>query len=140
MQGAARIAGSIPAAAVRALAAGADLLCIGADVDHALVEAVAAEICAAVGDGRLPLSRLEDAAARNSALAQWSATPSVSATSDAGLGVAAARRAVRVEGSPADLASPLVVQLASGYSIAEGPVPWGLGPHLNGTEHIEVVA
>jgi len=59
---------------------------------------------------------------------------------DAGLGYAAARRAVRVEGSLVELAGPLVVQLESGHSIAEGRVPWGLKPHLNGAELIEVVA
>ena len=32
------------------------------------------------------------------------------------------------------------MQVASGHSIAEGRVPWGLAPHLNGTEHITVVA
>jgi beta-N-acetylhexosaminidase len=56
------------------------------------------------------------------------------------LGFAAARRAVRVEGSLVDLAAPLVVQLVSGYSIAEGKVPWGLAPHLDGTEQVEVIA
>ncbi|MBG0561935.1 glycoside hydrolase family 3 protein [Actinoplanes aureus] len=140
MRGAAGVAGSIPRAAVAALAAGADLLCIGADVDRALVEAVAAEIVAAVGDGRLELGRLEGAVARTAALAAWSATPRPAANRDDELGVAAARRAVTVEGSPAELRSPLVVQLVAGYSIAEGRVPWGLKPHLNGTEHIELVA
>jgi beta-N-acetylhexosaminidase len=140
MKGAAEAAGGIPRAAVRALAAGADLLCIGARVDHELVEAVAAEIVAAVRDGRLALDRLEDAVRRTAAMATWTATPRTRPDHDAGLGFAAARRAVRVEGSLADLASPLVVQLVSGYSIAEGRVPWGLAPHLDGTEQVEVVA
>jgi len=47
---------------------------------------------------------------------------------------------VRVEGSVAGLGAPLVVQVVAGYSIAEGRVPWGLRPHLNGTPHVEVVA
>ncbi|WP_433827043.1 glycoside hydrolase family 3 N-terminal domain-containing protein [Actinoplanes sp. CA-015351] len=140
MRGAAGAAGSIPLAAVAALAAGADLLCIGAQVTRELVEDVAAEIAAAAGDGRLPLERLEGAAARTAALAAWAATPRPAAGSDLALGVAAARRAVRVEGSPAALTSPLVVQLVSGFSIAEGRVPWGLRPHLNGTEQVEIVA
>jgi beta-N-acetylhexosaminidase len=59
---------------------------------------------------------------------------------DGRLGYAAARRAVRVEGSLANLGNPLVIQLESGHSIAEGRVPWGLDPHLNGTEQITVVA
>ncbi len=140
MKGAAGAAGGIPQAAVRALAAGADLLCIGAEVDRALVEAVAAEIVAAVGDGRLALDRLTDAAGRTAAMATWTMTPRSWPAPDADLGVAAARRAVRVEGSPAELGSPMVVQLVSGHSIAEGPVPWGLAPHLDGAEQVEVTA
>ncbi|NMO52694.1 glycoside hydrolase family 3 protein [Actinoplanes sp. TBRC 11911] len=228
MTGAAAAAGGIPQAAVRALAAGADLLCIGAQVDEDLTESVAAEIVRAVEDGRLPFERLTDAVARNEKMAAWAASPlagdndapgrmaahtdadhtetpgratahtetdhtddrgratahgdadrydnpsratthgdadrydnpsratahgdadrydnpsRATAHSDADryddLGLAAARRAVRVEGSLADLGSPLVVQLVSGYSIAEGRVPWGLSPHLNGTEQLEVVA
>jgi beta-N-acetylhexosaminidase len=69
MRGAAGAAGSIPRAAVAALAAGADLLCIGAVVNLELVEAIAAEIVAATADGRLALARLEDAAARTANLA-----------------------------------------------------------------------
>jgi beta-N-acetylhexosaminidase len=140
MKGAAEAAGGIAPAAVRALAAGADLLCIGAQVDRDLVEAIVTEIVAAVGDGRLPLSRLRDAVARTASMASWTATPRSPLDHDAGLGVAAARRAVRVEGSLVDLGSPLVVQLVSGYSIAEGKVPWGLAPHLDGVEQLDVIA
>ncbi|MFD1325842.1 glycoside hydrolase family 3 protein, partial [Micromonospora sonneratiae] len=63
MKGASVIAGGPGRAAVRALAAGADLLCIGAQVDADLVEEVAAEIVAALGDGRLDRARVEAAAA-----------------------------------------------------------------------------
>jgi beta-N-acetylhexosaminidase len=139
MRGAAGTAGGIGNAAVLALAGGADLLCIGADVDLALTEAVAAEIVAGVGDGRLALARLEEAVERTAQLAAW-ATPGPSGPSvPSDLGYAAARRAVRVEGSVDGLGTPLVVHLESGYSIAEGYVPWGLGPHLNGTELVRVV-
>jgi beta-N-acetylhexosaminidase len=140
MKGAAATAGGIGPAAVRALAAGADLLCLGAKIDLELVEAVLAEIVAAVGDGRLPLARLEDAYARTGKLAAWAATPGNTPGPDESLGLDAARRAVRVEGSIDDLAGPLVVQLVAGHSIAEGRVPWGLAPHLNGTSHVEVVS
>jgi beta-N-acetylhexosaminidase len=140
MKGAADAAGGIGPAAVRALAAGADLLCIGAEVDHALVETVAAEIVAGVGDGRLDPARLEEAGERTAAMAAWARTGRPAVPHDTDLGYAAARRAIRVEGSLADLTDPLVVQLESGYSIAEGRVPWGLGPHTNGTEQVTVVA
>jgi beta-N-acetylhexosaminidase len=139
MQGAAGTAGGIGNAAVNALAAGADLLCIGAEVDAALVELVAREIVTGLGDGRLDVTRLEQAAARNDAMAAWTRRPVAGAPHVADLGYAAARRAVRVEGSLIDLGGPLIVHLESGYSIAEGYVPWGLGPHINGTEQVRVV-
>jgi beta-N-acetylhexosaminidase len=140
MAGAAAVAGGIGPAAVRALAAGADLLCIGAEVDHALVETVATDIVAAIGDGELPLRRVEEAAGRVAALSGRQPASGGAQAPDGQLGYAAARRAVRVEGSLAGLHDPLVVQLESGHSIAEGRVPWGLGPHLDGAEQINVIA
>ncbi len=139
MQGAAATAGGVPAAAVRSLAAGADLLCVGSAVDLDLVEAIVAEILAAVRDGRLGLARLEEASARTAALAAWTLGHAHDEV-DPQLGYAAARRAVRVEGSVEGLDAPLVVQLDSGHSIAAGLVPWGLGPHLAGTEQLLVPA
>ncbi|HWG98738.1 MAG TPA: glycoside hydrolase family 3 N-terminal domain-containing protein [Pilimelia sp.] len=139
MKGAAETAGGIGPAAVRALAAGADLLCIGADVEEPeLVEAVAAEIAAAVAAGRLDAGRVAEAVGRVAALSAWT-RPRVADGPEDGLGYAAARRAVRVEGSLVGLGAPLVVQLESGYTIAEGCVPWGLGPHLDGAEVLRVV-
>ncbi|MEU8658123.1 glycoside hydrolase family 3 N-terminal domain-containing protein [Actinoplanes philippinensis] len=83
MRGAAGAAGSIPRAAVAALAAGADLLCIGAVVTLELVEAVATEIATATRDGRLPLTRLENAAERTATLAAWSIpAPGTTTTAD----------------------------------------------------------
>ena len=134
MAGAAASAGGIPRAAVRALTAGADLLCIGARVDAALVEAVVAEIVAEV-----PASRLAEASARTAEMASWTSKHRTSPGYDGELGLIAARRAVRVEGSPAAPGAPLVVQLVSGHSIAAGHVPWGLAPHLDGVEQLEVV-
>ncbi|MEV1286446.1 glycoside hydrolase family 3 N-terminal domain-containing protein [Micromonospora sp. NPDC049679] len=139
MKGAAIAAGGIGPAAVQSLAAGADLLCIGAQVDAALVEDVVAEIVAALDDGRLDLARVEEAAARAEALAGWTVRSAVDPTAPTDLGYAAARRAVRVEGDLAGLATPLVIHLAASSTIAEGRVPWGLGPHLNGTEQMQVV-
>ncbi|MEH0974011.1 glycoside hydrolase family 3 N-terminal domain-containing protein [Micromonospora sp. CPCC 205546] len=140
MKGAAVAAGGVGPAAVRALAAGADLLCIGAQVDAELVERVVAEIVGALGDGRLDRARVEEAAGSAAALAAWTrAAGSASAVPD-GLGYAAARRAVRVEGELAGLDRPLIVQLHAASTIAEGRVPWGLGPHLDGAEELRVVA
>jgi len=149
MKAAAAIAGSTAKAAPRALLAGSDLLCVGGEVDQELVEATITEIAAAVDDGWLPTARLEDAAERVTALSRWAraaggvtapATGVTAAGAD-GIGYGAARRAVRVEGSLSGLSGPLVVQLAEkDVNMAVGDVPWGLGPHLNGTEQLRVSA
>ena len=86
MQGAARIAGGTHSAAVPALLAGADLLCIGADVDADLVEQIVAEVIAAVHSGDLPLSRLGaglGASAGAGQVGQCTARPTRPATSPA---------------------------------------------------------
>ncbi|RKN49454.1 glycoside hydrolase family 3 N-terminal domain-containing protein [Micromonospora endolithica] len=140
MKGAAVAAGGTGPAAVRALAAGADLLCIGAKVDAELVERVVAEILAALADGRLARERVEDAAGRAAALAAWIRSAGSVPPAPTDLGYAAARRAVRVEGVLTGLDRPLVVQLHAASTIAEGRVPWGLGPHLGDTEEVRVVA
>jgi beta-N-acetylhexosaminidase len=140
MRGAADYAGGIPAGAALALARGADLLCIGSQVDEALVEAVAAGIAEAVRDGQLPLARVEDAAERVTALADWALHGDRVDREEPGLGYPAALGAVRVEGSLDGFAAPLVVQLESESSIAVGRVPWGLGPHINGTDLLRIVA
>ncbi|PWR16535.1 glycoside hydrolase [Micromonospora sicca] len=140
MKGAALAAGGVGPAAVRALAAGADLLCIGAKVDAELVEQVAAEIVAALADGRLDRGRVEEAAGRAADLATWTGAPGTPTPGVDGLGYAAALRAVHVEGDVAELTKPLVVQLHADSTIAEGRVPWGLGPHLADAEEIRAVA
>ncbi|GAA1386341.1 glycoside hydrolase family 3 protein [Catellatospora chokoriensis] len=139
MQGAARAAGGIGPAAVRALAAGADLLCLGADIDLEITEHVAAAIAGAIADGTLPVSRVEQAVARNQALAAWThGIEEIELTPR--LGYDAARRAVSVEGSLTGFEQPFVVQLRAGHTIAEGAVPWGLSPHLDGTPQLAVAA
>jgi beta-glucosidase-like glycosyl hydrolase len=140
MAGAAVPAGGVGPAAVRALRAGADLLCIGARVDAALVEAVAASIAGAVASGELDQARAEEAAIRADGLATWATLSRAGPLVRDGIGYAAARRAVRVEGTLIGLLRPLVVQLVSSSTIAEGPVPWGLAPHLAGAEQLRVVA
>ncbi|MEV0002128.1 glycoside hydrolase family 3 N-terminal domain-containing protein [Micromonospora sp. NPDC050980] len=130
MKGAALAAGGVGPAAVRALAAGADLLCIGAQVDAELVERVAAEIVAALGDGRLARARVEEAVGRTAALAGWAGPADAPAPADDDLGYAAALRAVHVEGELPGPAPALVVQVHAPATVAEGRVPWGLGPHL----------
>ena len=140
MAGAAASAGGLGAAAVLALEAGADLLCLGARVDHELVEHVVEEIVTAVRDGRLTTARLEEAAARTADLSAWTRQARTLPPPDPDLGYAAARRALRVEGSLTGFMNPLVVQLEYSHTISEGRVPWGLAPHLDGTEQISAVS
>jgi beta-N-acetylhexosaminidase len=134
MQGAARIAGGTAQAAVPSLLAGADLICIGADVTLELVEEIVGQIASALEGGALPLARLEEAASRTAALAKWASTARTSdeLTSASGveLGLIAARRAVTISGTTPPLNDALVVQFESEHTIAAGPVPWGIYRHV----------
>lgn len=127
MEGASGAIG-IPEAAVRALAAGADLLCLGPNEHAETVRAVLAAITGAVRAGRLSPGRLRDAAERTARLRAWLAGPSPAAA-DRAAGLEAARRAVRVSGAlPGWDGPPLVVETEATGNIAVGPTPWGLGP------------
>jgi beta-N-acetylhexosaminidase len=131
MQGAVRASGGSPQGAVLALAAGVDLLCVGARVTAELIESIVAEITAAVSDGRLSEARLSEAAGRVEELTRWTrAQATVPSEPAVELGLATARRAVRVDGQVPDLGAALIVQLESHATIAEGRTPWGLFPHL----------
>ncbi|HET9610058.1 MAG TPA: glycoside hydrolase family 3 N-terminal domain-containing protein [Acidimicrobiales bacterium] len=59
---------AIPATVVRALAAGADLCCLGPDNDEAVVEACVEAVVAAIAAGELAPGRVTGAAARVAAL------------------------------------------------------------------------
>jgi len=144
MNGVAGPAGGTAKAAARALAAGNDLLCLGSRVDAELVEESVAEILAGVEAGWLPLSRVEEAAERVAGLAAWTAAARAAQPAEDGIGYPAAQRAVKVEGSLAGLGVPLIVQVLESeaeVNIAVGPgVPWGLGPHINGTEQVHIAS
>ncbi|HEY1489011.1 MAG TPA: glycoside hydrolase family 3 protein [Micromonosporaceae bacterium] len=131
MQGAARFAGGHAAGAVLALMAGADLLCIGSRVTAEDVEATVAAVIDAVNDGRLPLTRLEQASERVARLAAWVSSHQVPGRPiDSDIGLIAARRAITIAGTLPDLSGALIVQLDATATIAEGRVPWGLAPLL----------
>ncbi|WP_018655113.1 glycoside hydrolase family 3 protein [Actinomadura flavalba] len=118
----------IPEAAVRALIAGVDLLCLGPREHEESLLAVVAAIEAAVRAGRLPLERLADAAARTAKLVP--APPAFGTAVDRDAGLDGARRALRVTGELAGFSgTPLVVELAASGNIAVGPTPWGLAPY-----------
>ncbi|WP_353709038.1 glycoside hydrolase family 3 N-terminal domain-containing protein [Cellulosimicrobium sp. ES-005] len=96
MQGVASVA-PLPEAAVRALRAGADALCLGAWSYGEDVRIAARSIVDAVHAGDLPLARLERAAERIARLGERRATRADAA--DPETGVRIARRAVEVHGS-----------------------------------------
>ncbi|GAA2303127.1 glycoside hydrolase family 3 protein [Nonomuraea roseoviolacea subsp. roseoviolacea] len=183
--------------AVQSLAAGADLLCLGPKPGPEDVAGIIEAIMAAAREGRLPVERLEEAAARTTALRTWFGTRAGAAravrsaaapesghgdgtppagqnggtpragqgggtpqnaqgggTSQDGQGVGtledgrgggpvsiglhAARRAVRLDGSAGPLTDPLVVEVDTPPTIAVGDVPWGVAPWLPQAEVLRV--
>ncbi|MEV4357034.1 glycoside hydrolase family 3 protein [Nonomuraea sp. NPDC004186] len=124
--------------AVLTLAAGADLLCLGPLPTYDDVQAIIAEIVSAVRAGRLPLSRLEEAAARVAALRAWFGAPAPVAAEQNVVGLHAARRAVRLTGATEPLVEPLVIEVDTPPTIAVGDVPWGVGPWLPDAEIVRV--
>jgi beta-N-acetylhexosaminidase len=151
MQGVSRRYG-LAGATVRALAAGADAVCVGGDhADEHTALSLRDAIVAAVRAGELPEERLRDAAGRVRSLAAWTAGaqtepgaraaygPAEAAPAGGSVvGLAAARRAVRVtvagDGATAlPLRNPPhVVEFAPPRNIAIGAeTPWGLGAPLD---------
>jgi beta-N-acetylhexosaminidase len=132
----------IPEAAVLAVIAGTDLLCLGRDIDQSTFLAVRTAIIEAVRSGRLPAARLQDAADRVARLRAWTANPVPDASAGNGaaspIGLAAARRAIRVTGALPDLHRPLVVQLVPPSNLAAGAIPWGLGSFVPASSYREV--
>jgi beta-N-acetylhexosaminidase len=63
----------IPAAAVAAVAAGADLLCLGSNNSEREIGDIVEAVVSADAAGELPVGRLADAAGRCLALGQWTA-------------------------------------------------------------------
>lgn len=125
--------------AVLTLAAGADLLCLGPLPTYDDVLVIIAGIEAAVRDGRLPLDRLEQAAARVAELRAWAAGALEEVTAEQNVvGLHAARRAVRLSGSAEPLVEPLVIEVDTPPTIAVGDVPWGVGPWLPDAEIVRV--
>ncbi|MEO3802744.1 glycoside hydrolase family 3 protein [Nonomuraea sp. B1E8] len=124
--------------AVLTLASGADLLCLGPLPTYDDIQAIIAAIVAAVREGRLPLERLEQAAERVAALRAWFGAPHEAAAEQNGVGLHAARRAVRLTGAPEPLVEPLVIEVDTPPTIAVGDVPWGVGPYLPDAEIVRV--
>ena len=151
----------IPRAAVLAVAAGTDLLCLGREGSEDDYLAVREALVAAVRDGALDGERLEEAADRvarlRGGLARTrSAAPAVVGVSSdsagpggagpggavpvgAGpgrvgpaVGLVVARRAVQVSGPRRTLSHPVIIEVEPRENIAAGRFGWGLGPWAPG--------
>ena len=142
----------IPGAAVLAVAAGTDLLCLGRDGSEDDYLAVRDALVAAVRDGVLDGERLEEAAnrvarlrgglarTRSAALAGDNAGPAVGPAVDlavgpaggpaggSAVGLVAARRAVHISGPHRTLSHPLIIEVEPRENIAAGRFGWGLAP------------
>ena len=103
----------IESAAVRALAAGVDALCVGHDLGEEAVDRIRAALVANV-----PESRLREAAGRVARLADW-ARPMTGAADRAGAAAGAAT-ALLVEGDVALSGEPVIVELRPRANIAAG--------------------
>lgn len=121
----------LPEAAVRALVAGADALCLGSWAFQRDVDAAAEAICAAVADGRLPLERLQEA---NERIARLGTRPrgDISLIDDA-VGARLAADVVRSHGNTR-LAGEnvLLISLEPTHSPAAGSPGGAVAPLLAG--------
>lgn len=130
-------------AAVLALLAGVDALCIGGETTGPeLVAAMADELVSAVRSGRLPAARLAEAAGRVRSLRAWSRGQVPDADGTAAAAARATRRAVLGRGDLRLGEPPLVLELHDPPSIAAGDIPWGIGAplaaRLPGTEVVRL--
>ncbi|GGO24103.1 hydrolase [Microbispora rosea subsp. aerata] len=125
-------------ASAMAVAAGADAVCVGGEnADEATYEHIRDTVADAVVAGRLSEERLADAAARVRALTAWQAQPVPADDRRDEIGLAAARRAIRVTRRTAAgvlplTAAPHVVELAPETNLAiDKGMPWGTGEPLS---------
>ncbi|MFE0106771.1 glycoside hydrolase family 3 protein [Streptomyces sp. NPDC059009] len=114
-------------AAVLAWAAGTDLVLLGPSGDDRALPEVYAAVESALCKGELTVERLQEAAARVTALRAWAtAVPTSGASAD--IGLHAARRALAATGdvAPAPGTAWHTVRLLSEANMAVGTAPWGL--------------
>jgi beta-N-acetylhexosaminidase len=168
MQGVRRTYG-LEGATVRALAGGADAICVGGDhADERTAIRLRDAIVAAVRSGELPEERLVAAARRVRRLAAWTLETQTAVGARAAadtaadlagepgwalasvIGLGAARRALKVtvaEGAvpPPLTGAPHVVEFAPPINVAIGPeTPWGVADQLSellpGTTSVRLTA
>jgi len=119
----------VPEAAVLALAAGADALCLGHDLHEEAVEQVHAAIVGAVRSGRLAEERVAEAAERVAAVCRW-ASPTDEGAADRSIGAEASRRALEYSGDVVVGGAILVLELVPEANIAAGEALHGLADLL----------
>jgi beta-N-acetylhexosaminidase len=132
----------IPEAAVRALSAGCDLLCIGTDTTDEQLGEIEDAILHAVADGRLTASDIHGAASRVVELAEVlveeraaSPVPGEEADQESPDDLARATAVFEVRPQAADILAThsgelQLVVIETGANNAVGSVPWGLGAEL----------
>lgn len=126
-------ASGIPNAAVRALAGGSDLLCIGTNNTDEQLDEIEAAIADAVAEGRLVDARLADAVARVAALATESAALAaalpvpewVTLDDEPVFDAALLRSAVDVLPGTVVARERVLLALQTEANIAVGIAPWG---------------
>ncbi|HEY2643622.1 MAG TPA: beta-N-acetylhexosaminidase [Galbitalea sp.] len=130
MKGASGATG-IPVAAVRALAAGADLLCIGTENTDAELGRIEAAILAAIADGTLKAKRVAKAVERNHQLAhellELAASTDVSGVEEPDFPLERAIAAFDIKPDATVPAGARIVTIETTANIAVGGSPWGLG-------------
>ncbi|MQY14631.1 Beta-hexosaminidase [Streptomyces sp. RB5] len=127
----------IDGATVKAIIAGVDAVCVGGEsAAPETAELLTGALVRAVRDGSLPYERLARAAAGVGEFATWSTTLracAAGAGAESGVGLAAARRAVRVtRGQVRPITgAPHVVELSPVMNLAvDGSTPWGVAAPL----------
>lgn len=127
-----RAAHGIAGAAALSLAAGADLLLLGAEDGEEHCAAVRRTVAEHVRDGRLPDSRLREAAERVTALRRRLAeVPAADPSAvDREVGAAAARRATRSRETGRLPGPAVVVELRGEANMAVGQAKWSLAEPL----------
>lgn len=115
----------IPAAAVRAIAAGCDLLCIGTRNTDEQLGQIQAALDAAVADGTLPQARLDDAVARTRALAAGLPGPLDEPVAPPRFDIDRAIAAFRIDPDVVIEPGAAILTLETVANIAVGASPWG---------------
>ncbi len=116
--------------AILSVAAGADALCLGSDLQGEAVGRVRRAVVDAVRNGRLSEERLAEAAERVVAAGAWSRQQRSAAVPEPAVGMAAARRALQAEGRVRLTGPALVMECVPQSTMAADPARHGLGEIL----------